>query len=110
MAGVSHTNWELYLTLLSMGMGPTDAVQFVGVKLSTPYTRSLRYPGFKHQVDQAMEDGRRALIISPHHWAFPNGELILDGDFNPISRQPPSTILPWVLRQLRRNPLAALAS
>ena len=93
-----------------MGMGPTDAVQFVGVKLSTPYTRSLRYPGFKRQVDQAMENGRRALIISPHHWTFPNGELILDAAFNPISRQPPSTILPWVLRQLKRNPLASLAS
>lgn len=90
-------------------MPPTDAVGLVGVQLSTPYARMSRYPNFKAQVDQAMEDGRRSVVVSPTHFAFPSGDLLLDADFEAIPRRPPSGLKAWVITQLRRNPLAHLA-
>lgn len=91
-----------------MGMGPTDAVKYVGVRLSAPYTKAFRDPAFKLQLDQAMEAGRRSIIISPRYWAYTSGAPIVDANFEPIPREPTSALLPWVLLQLERSPLAAL--
>ena len=91
-----------------MGMRPTDAVQFVGVGISTPYARMARNPVFKAQVEQAMMEGQRCLIISPRHWCHPNGQFILNADFEPIPREPPKSLFPWVRGQLLSHPLAAL--
>ena len=107
MAGRSHTNWTLYLSLLRMGVAPSDAVGLVGVQLSTPYARMSRYPAFKAQVEKAMEDGRLSLIASPVHFAL-SGELILDSNFEAVKRQPPQALKSWVLAQLRRSPLVSL--
>lgn len=108
MAGRSHTNWPLYLTLLRMGVPPSDAVGLVGVQLSTPYARMSRHPAFKAQVEEAMAEGQRSLVASPSNFSL-NGELLLDSNFEPIRRQPPQGLKPWVLSQLRRNPLTAMA-
>ena len=110
MAGRSTVNWELYLSLISMGMAPKDAVQFVRVSVSAPYSKAGRDHIFRRQLDDATELGVKTLKRSPHYWLDPRGNLILDSAFNPVPREPSSKIWAWVWAQVRRNPLANLAA
>lgn len=109
MAGRSHVNWGLFLTLLKMGVSQADAAPLVGVKPATPYVRASRLPAFAAQVSAALEDGRASQAVSPIYFSL-DGELILDASFDAIPRHPHSALKGWVLAQLRRNPLAMLAN
>lgn len=108
MAGRSHTNWNFYLLLLKMGVSQADAAPLVGVKPATPYVKAHRSPSFSILVDQAMDEGRRSIVVSPTYFAL-DGELLLDAHFNAIPRQPPNSLKSWALAELSRNPLAIFA-
>lgn len=107
MAGYSTTNWGMYLRLIGLGMQPKDAVTFVGVSIAAPYVKANRDAGFKALLAEASQLGHQLRIVSPLHWVDERGLPILDGDFEPIPRDPPSRLLGWLRRQ--RNPLAMLA-
>ncbi len=108
MAGRSHTNWQLFLTLLSMGMRQVDAAALIGVKPATPYVKAYRDRAFGDKVGEALHHGRLALIASPTYFITPKGNMLLDGNFDPISREVPTRLRPWVLDQLARCPLTDL--
>ncbi len=108
MAGRSHINWGMFLTLLRLGVSQASAAPLVGVKPATPYVKACRDPVFASQVDAAMALGQRSLIASPTHFALPTGELLLDSNFEAIPREPPNGLRSWMLIQLSRNPLADL--
>lgn len=108
MAGRSHVNWRLFRTLLSMGLSQGEAALLVGVKPATPYMKACRDRTFGTMVEQAMRTGRRALAASPTHFTTPHGDLLLDANFDPISRKLPSRLKPWVLAELAKHPFADL--
>ncbi len=93
-----------------MGASQADAASFVGVKPMTPYVKVYRDAKFKAQVEAAMEEGRLSLITSPDFFCLPNGAPLLDSDFEPIPRQPPNGLKPWVRAQLLKSPLLQIAS